>query len=146
VAELYAGAGNLTLPLALSGAVISALEVNAPALDEARKTLAIHGREGRFLPGPVWKGIDRLVRAGDRFEILIADPPRTGMGPDAAAAARLGAPRVVLCSCEPSTLARDLRPFLDAGYTLDKAVLVDMFPQTWHMETVLLLTRTPRTL
>ena len=76
-------------------------------------------------------------------DVVVADPPRTGMGaPAARALASLPVARVVLCACDPATLARDLGPFLAAGFRLDRLVLVDMFPQTFHLETVARLVRT----
>ncbi|HOI09793.1 MAG TPA: hypothetical protein PK313_04865 [Myxococcota bacterium] len=91
----------------------------------------------RFLAGRVEDVVRSL--AGSRFDAVVADPPRTGLGPAAAAIAALAPARVVLVSCEPSTLARDLRVLADAGFAVRDAVLVDMFPQTWHVETVVTL-------
>jgi 23S rRNA (uracil1939-C5)-methyltransferase len=70
------------------------------------------------------------------------DPPRSGLGePVALAVASLGPPRVTYVSCDPATLARDLIPLLAAGYSVEQAHLVDLFPQTYHLESVLHLVR-----
>jgi 23S rRNA (uracil1939-C5)-methyltransferase len=75
-------------------------------------------------------------------DLIIVDPPRSGLGdPVARALSNLGAPRVTYVSCDPATLARDLVPLLAAGYRVDDAHLVDLFPQTYHLETVLHLVR-----
>jgi 23S rRNA (uracil1939-C5)-methyltransferase len=75
-------------------------------------------------------------------DLIIVDPPRSGLGdPVARALSNLGAPRVTYVSCDPATLARDLVPLLAAGYRVVEAHLVDLFPQTYHLETVLHLVR-----
>jgi 23S rRNA (uracil1939-C5)-methyltransferase len=75
-------------------------------------------------------------------DLIIVDPPRSGLGdPVARALSNLGAPRVTYVSCDPATLARDLVPLLAAGYRVEEAHLVDLFPQTYHLETVLHLVR-----
>lgn len=137
VLELYAGAGNLTLPMIARGLSVTAIEVNGPALADGRAAARRLGGDARFLAGRVEDVVRSL--AGSRFDAVVADPPRTGLGPAAAAIAALAPARVVLVSCEPSTLARDLRVLADAGFAVRDAVLVDMFPQTWHVETVVTL-------
>jgi 23S rRNA (uracil1939-C5)-methyltransferase len=75
-------------------------------------------------------------------DLVIIDPPRSGLGdPVARALASTAAPRVIYVSCDPATLARDLVPLLAAGYRVDEAHLVDLFPQTYHLETVIHLVR-----
>jgi 23S rRNA (uracil1939-C5)-methyltransferase len=72
----------------------------------------------------------------------VVDSPRTGLGPKVARSlARLAAPRITYVSCDPATLARDLGPLFEAGYRVEQAHLVDLFPQTYHLETVLQLKR-----
>jgi 23S rRNA (uracil1939-C5)-methyltransferase len=75
-------------------------------------------------------------------DLVVVDPPRSGLGePVARALAMLSAPRVTYVSCDPTTLARDLIPLLAAGYRVEEAHLVDFFPQTYHLESVLHLVR-----
>lgn len=75
-------------------------------------------------------------------DLAVVDPPRSGLGePVARRLARLGAPRVTYVSCDPATLARDLVHLLAAGYRIDQLHLVDLFPQTYHLETVVHLRR-----
>jgi 23S rRNA (uracil1939-C5)-methyltransferase len=72
----------------------------------------------------------------------VVDPPRSGLGERVARKlANLGAPRVVYVSCDPATLARDLVVLLGAGYRMAQVHLVDLFPQTYHLETVVHLVR-----
>jgi 23S rRNA (uracil1939-C5)-methyltransferase len=75
-------------------------------------------------------------------DLVVVDPPRSGLGePVARSLTNLGAPRVTYVSCDPATLARDLIPLLAAGYRVEQAHLVDLFPQTYHLESVLHLVR-----
>jgi 23S rRNA (uracil1939-C5)-methyltransferase len=75
-------------------------------------------------------------------DLAVVDPPRSGLGERVARKlATLGAPRVVYVACDPVTLARDLVPLLAAGYRIDQAHLVDLFPQTYHLESVIHLAR-----
>ena len=76
------------------------------------------------------------------LDLVILDPPRAGLGEKAAAAlGRMSASYVTYVSCDPATLSRDLRVLLELGYRIEQAHLVDLFPQTYHMETVLHLAR-----
>jgi 23S rRNA (uracil1939-C5)-methyltransferase len=70
-------------------------------------------------------------------DVIIADPPRSGLGKIAAEQlARIQAPELRLVSCDPSTLVRDLTILIAAGYRVEELVLIDLFPQTFHLETV----------
>jgi 23S rRNA (uracil1939-C5)-methyltransferase len=73
---------------------------------------------------------------------VLVDPPRSGLSPDAAlAVVRTQAPHVLYVSCDPATLARDAARFAEAGYSIERVVPVDLFPQTYHVETVALFSR-----
>ena len=70
-------------------------------------------------------------------DLIVADPPRTGLGKIATREfLRLRAPHLVFVSCDPATLARDLNALLAGGYRIERLTLVDLFPQTYHLETV----------
>lgn len=74
--------------------------------------------------------------------MIVVDPPRMGLGAETASLlAGIGAPALVYVSCDPATLARDLRVLLAAGYAIQRVTLADLFPQTFHLETVVDLRR-----
>jgi 23S rRNA (uracil1939-C5)-methyltransferase len=78
-----------------------------------------------------------LQGASERADLVVADPPRGGLGErNVRNLVKLGAARVTYVSCDPSTLARDLRAFVSRGYRIDGADLIDLFPQTFHIESV----------
>lgn len=77
-----------------------------------------------------------------RPDLVVVDPPRGGFGEGVVAALnKMSAPRITYVSCDPATLARDLAGFTKAGYRVGQAHLVDMFPQTFHIESVFQLVR-----
>jgi 23S rRNA (uracil1939-C5)-methyltransferase len=91
--------------------------------------------------GRVGKGVV-LPHIPYKPDLAVVDPPRSGLGERVARMlASLGAPRVVYVSCDPATLARDLVPLLAAGYRVEQVHLVDLFPQTYHLESVVHLAR-----
>jgi 23S rRNA (uracil1939-C5)-methyltransferase len=78
----------------------------------------------------------------EKPELILVDPPRAGLGKEICAhLARISAPEIVYVSCDPATLARDLQSLLQSGYSVEKMGLIDLFPQTFHMETVTFLKR-----
>jgi 23S rRNA (uracil1939-C5)-methyltransferase len=142
VLDLYGGVGVHALTLVATGRAGSAVSVDAdPSAVECGIAAARSARlDVRFVQADVGRF---LSRERGRYEVIVANPPRTGMASDVTAAlAALGPARLVVVSCEPTTLARDLRRLIDGGgYRLERLVPVDVFPQTAHVETVSLLTR-----
>jgi 23S rRNA (uracil1939-C5)-methyltransferase len=85
---------------------------------------------------------DRDKPGRERPDLVVVDPPRGGLGEAVArAVADLSAPRITYVSCDPATLARDLVMLLGAGYRVEEAHLIDLFPQTYHLESVMRLVR-----
>lgn len=141
--ELYAGIGFLTLPLARAGAVGVAIESDRSALADLAANLASSGlaKQVEVLRGRVEERGDLAARFA-AADVLLTDPPRTGL--DAKVRdmiAAVGPRRLVYVSCDPATLARDLRVFREAGYALESVRALDLFPQTPHVEVVVRLER-----
>ena len=137
VLDLYAGYGNLSLPLAAQGVPVVLWESNTAALADARRTIA---RDG--LPATTHAGDAARFRAGNAFfDVAVLDPPAAG-APGGVAARGATRPRaLVVVSCFHANLSRDLRPALEAGYRVTRAVVLDFFPQTPLAETLVVLTR-----
>jgi 23S rRNA (uracil1939-C5)-methyltransferase len=143
--ELYAGNGNFSL--ALAARVQALLAVEASPLSSGLGQRA--AREGRvenlrFVQGDAAKVAQGLIREGERFELLLADPPRTGAPGIGDWAQRLAVQRVVYVACDAAALARDARGLVAAGFTPERLRLVDQFPQTHHVEAVMSFTRSGR--
>ncbi len=140
--DAYCGAGTITLSAARYVDAAVGIEIVPPAIENARRNAEIN-RIGnvRFLCGDAAREIPTLLARGERFDAAILDPPRKGA--DAAllrALARAGIPTVSYVSCNPATLARDVKALCQTGYAFRWAQPVDMFPWTGHVETVCLLT------
>ena len=143
--ELYSGNGNLTFALARAVREVVAVESNGVALDLARAS-ADEGSVAnvRFVLGDARKVAPGLVRGKERFDVIVADPPRTGARGIDAWADLLGARRVVYVACDPASLARDAREMKKQGFVPRVVQQVDMFPQTHHGETVVSFERAGR--
>jgi 23S rRNA (uracil1939-C5)-methyltransferase len=138
VLDLYAGVGNLTLPLAIKAKEIFGVEENRMAVEDAR----FNAKENRiknceWIHGRVEDVLKRW--SGERPNLVVLDPPRTGCKTILDQVVRLKPEKIVYVSCEPTRLSRDLRLFFESGYDLQRLGFIDMFPQTYHMEVVALL-------
>ena len=141
VLDLYCGVGLFTVPIAQRGAQVTGVEANPQAAADAERNLLAAGAAGRILTADVSEALSNPLIAGQSWDSMLLDPPRTGVdAPALAALMALRAPRLLYVSCEPATLARDLRILVDGGYTLQWAQPFDMFPQTRHVETLAVLT------
>lgn len=136
--DLYAGVGLLSVPLALAGGDVVAVEGDEHALEAATRTAEEHGTTIRTVAGDVRDWLMRGATEGiDRPDVVVLDPPRTGVGQEATAAlARLEPVRVVYVACDPAALARDARTLVDGGYELRRVQPLDLFPMTHHVEAV----------
>jgi len=146
VLELYCGSGNFTGPLARRARSVAAVEVQGPALDLARldlQDLASAGPSTRFFAGDALAMALAFARetgpSARRFGAALLDPPREGAKGIGPALRALAVRRAVYVSCDPATLARDLRGCAGAGYRVAAVQPVDLFPQTHHVEGVALL-------
>jgi 23S rRNA (uracil1939-C5)-methyltransferase len=141
----YSGVGLFSLFLAERAQHVWAIESVPSAVADARANAEANGAENiTFFEGQIEREIDRLVRAGARVDVALIDPPRAGCDSRVLRAIQELAPRALIyVSCDPATLARDLRLFCDPGaYRLAWVQPVDMFPGAAHIECVTLCERT----
>jgi len=140
VLDLYAGIGTISVAVARECESVTAVEENPHAVQLGRLNARINSVRVEYMPGKVESAL-REIRLG-RHQAVILDPPRAGCEPAAIAELiRLGVERLVYVSCEPSTHARDIVALVRGGYRVRRAAIVDMFPQTYHIESVALLER-----
>jgi 23S rRNA (uracil1939-C5)-methyltransferase len=140
VLDLYAGIGNFTLPLAAEAKEVVGIEEGGSAFEDARFNIKENGiRNCDFHQGRV----EDLLKHGvtPKPDLIVLDPPRMGSKWIINQIACLEPKKIVYTSCEPTTFARDLHLFSEIGYRLQRLTLIDMFPQTYHMEVVSLLQR-----
>jgi 23S rRNA (uracil1939-C5)-methyltransferase len=138
VADLYCGVGTFTLPLARQAKRLYAIEAAGSAVRDLRRNLTDTDLEAQVVGG----GVEQALPELGPMEAIVVDPPRGGLSPGALRAITGAAPHtLVYVSCDPATLARDLKALVAQGYHLAGATPFDLFPQTWHIETIAHLTR-----
>ena len=149
--DLYAGVGLFSTALARSIRHIVSVESSQTAINDLQYNLPLNGKavhaaaeqylaeRGKKSRTGIGAALPHLLHKPD---LVVVDPPRSGLGDRVARLiAEIDAPRVTYVSCDPATLARDLVPLQAAGYRVEEVHLIDLFPQTYHLESVLHLTR-----
>lgn len=133
VADLYSGVGAFSLPLAAAGADVSAIEIAGSSTRDLVRNADAAGLDIEVICDDTAIALPKL----GSLDALVVDPPRAGLDAKVIGQIADASPeRVAYVSCDPQTFARDARRFEDAGYRLMSAIPVDMFPQTYHVETV----------
>ena len=142
VLDLYSGIGNFSVPLAKCSKQVISVEINKRAAGFAQKNAELNGLQNiifhnasceEYLPGH--------NMSAQPVDIVVLDPPREGAKGAVAEVTRLSPGKIIYVSCDPATLARDLKMFVDSGYELAGIKPFDMFPQTYHIESASLLVR-----
>lgn len=139
VFDLYSGTGTIAQLMAPVARKVIGVEIVEEAVEAAKINAELNGLHNcEFIAGDVLKVLDDIT---DKPDMIILDPPRDGIHPKALTKIiAYGIPKLVYISCKPTSLVRDLEVFLANGYHVEKAVAVDQFPWTVHVETVCLLT------
>ena len=149
VLDLYGGSGAISIALAHAQNDVVMVESFGPATQSARVAAELQGLSKSLTvrTGDVAEVVGSLTTAGERFDVVVMNPPRRGVSPAAREAiARIGAQLMIYVSCDPETLARDLDHFSRLGYTSGELMPLDMIPLTEEVETVSVLRRaTPPT-
>jgi 23S rRNA (uracil1939-C5)-methyltransferase len=143
VIDAYCGIGTISLFLAKNAAKVYGVELVPQAIEDAKENAEINGiANAEFLTGESETIMPRLSELGVKADVVVVDPPRKGCDEKLLQAITEMSPkRMVYVSCNPATLARDLRYMTDHGYQVEEAQPVDMFPQTSHVECVVLITK-----
>ena len=140
VLDAYCGTGSISLALAGSARRVVGVESYKPAIKDAKKNARKNNIfNTKFIVGACEQVIPAME---EKFDLVILDPPRAGCKPELIQAVTQMSPnRVIYVSCNPATLARDLAIFAASGYVVDEVQPIDMFPQTYHVESVCLIER-----
>lgn len=143
--DLYCGNGNFSIPLAANASTVLGIEGSSDSILSAKSNKARNGVQNvKFICDDVNNALQSLIRDGRSFDVVLLDPPRAGAGDAVSDIVRLNPDKIVYVSCDPSTLARDCGLFAGHGYRVIKSVPLDMFPQTYHLESVTLLLKQER--
>lgn len=143
VLDIYCGIGTISLCAARSAKAVTGVEIVPDAVSNARENAKANGiKNAVFFADSAENIVPRLIDSGERPDVVILDPPRRGSDSASLGAILKAAPkRIVYISCDPATLARDLKLLAAGGYTLSAAHAYDMFPRTAHVECVVLMSR-----
>ncbi len=142
VLDLYCGTGNFSLPLSRNALSVDAVEINRSAVNLAKRSAKLNKVDNiRFHVSPSGHFIQELDKDNIKFETVVLDPPREGAKESLEGIARLAPSKIIYVSCDPATLARDLKGLAGLGYELTAVRPFDMFPETSHIESVTLLSR-----
>ena len=142
VLELYCGAGNFTLSIARRVRDVVAVEGHRPSVDSGKLSAQFNGIGNvHWTCSAVPVAVQRLYNRRERFSKIVLDPPRTGAKGIDRDLASFGAETILYVSCNPTTLARDLAALATHGYKLASVQPIDLFPHTFHVETLAIMTR-----
>lgn len=136
--DLYCGSGNLSLALARDGIEVFGVEAYAPSIEAALHNCKVNRLKAAYAAGDA-EDIRQLFPDLGPIDLLIVDPPRRGLEGAIGPVLGLGAQEIIYVSCDPNTLARDLKLMLADGYVLEQVMGLDFFPQGYHVETVCVL-------
>ena len=140
VLDLFCGMGNFSIPLARLAKKIIGIEGQGSSIRSAKSNAENNSLANtEFIKKPIHIECKNLREQGARFDCIVIDPPRQGAPALANDLAMLAKKRLIYISCDPATLCRDLADLIKAGFVIKKIQPVDMFPQTHHIETVVLL-------
>lgn len=144
VLDLYCGAGTIGLSMAKIAKNIIGVEIVPEAIEDAKFNAELNEiKNTRFICADAAKAAEQLAKEGIQADVVIVDPPRKGCTPELidTISSKFSPERVVYVSCDPATLARDIKIFTEQGYELKEYTPADLFPRTAHVETVALLCR-----
>jgi len=134
--DVYSGIGNFALPLASMGIETLGLELSRQAVTYAERAAGQQALSATFRAGPADSLLAALAQRGERFDLVVLDPPRAGAKGLAPLLAQVCQRLLLMISCDPVTLARDARQLEEAGFCLERTTVFDMFPQTHHIESL----------
>ena len=142
ILDLYCGNGNISLPIAGEVCRITGVEDSKISIDSARRNMLLNGIDNAdFICDDAIVAARRYADSGHRYDCILLDPPRAGASGVIPEISRLNPAKIIYVSCDPSTLARDCALLSGYGYRVSESVPLDMFPQTYHLESVTLLVK-----
>lgn len=140
VLDLFCGMGNFSLPIALKAKSVHGIEGQRSSIRSAKKNAERNNLTNTtFQKSDIEEACDTLIADGKLFDCVIIDPPRIGIPGLTQKISKLASKKIIYVSCDPATLCRDLADLLTLGFQIITVQPVDMFPQTHHIENIILL-------
>jgi 23S rRNA (uracil1939-C5)-methyltransferase len=145
VLDVFCGSGNLSLPLAKSGVQIDGVEFSKRAIAAAQHNVNIAGLlNANYYAGDTEKFLWRAAKQAISYDMIIADPPREGMYKSLIPLMKIKPKTIIYVSCDPTTLSRDLSSLCKRDYVVKRFIALDFFPNTYHIESFVILERVER--
>jgi 23S rRNA (uracil1939-C5)-methyltransferase len=140
VLDLYSGIGNFSIPLALGASEVLAVEISNNSVKLARKSAQVNSVNNLVFQNAASEhAVEVLNKDEEKFDLIVLDPPREGAKEIIDGLVGLSPAKIIYISCDPATLSRDLKRLDELGYKVVKVRPFDMFPQTFHIESIALL-------
>ena len=143
VLDLYSGIGNFSIPLARKSKEVLGVEISNNSVKLAKENAKLNSIKNIVFQNAACEdAIEILVEQEEKFDLVVLDPPREGSKEIIEGLVDLAPDKIIYVSCDPATLARDLKKLDELDYKVIKVCPFDMFPQTFHIESVTLLAKT----
>jgi len=140
VLDLYSGIGNFSIPLALGASEVLAVEISNNSVKLARKSAQVNSVNNLVFQNAASEhAVEVLNKDEEKFDLIVLDPPREGAKEIIDGLVGLSPAKIIYISCDPATLSRDLKRLDELGYKVVKVRPFDMFPQTFHIESITML-------
>jgi 23S rRNA (uracil1939-C5)-methyltransferase len=140
ILDLFCGNGNFSLPLAKTSKRIVGFETSEKSVSLAEFNAHSNGiTNAGYFSRDSAVGVDEAANAGEFFDLVIIDPPRSGADAISAKLVKIASSHIIYISCDPPTLSRDLATLKKSGFEIMSVQPVDMFPQTYHLESITFL-------
>jgi 23S rRNA (uracil1939-C5)-methyltransferase len=145
ILDLFCGSGNLSLPLADGKRMIDGIEFSKKAIEAAKYNVQKGNiPNANYYAGDTEKFLWRAAKQNDQYDLIIADPPRDGMFKSLVPLMKIKPKNIIYVSCDPTTLSRDLGSLCKRDYKVKRFVALDFFPNTYHIESFVILERVIR--
>ncbi len=141
ILDLFCGLGNFAIPLARQGHRVTGIDLKRSSIRSAERNNLLNETGADFIRMSAEDGVQEEINQGNKYDIIILDPPRAGFKEGASDLHQLAAEKIFYISCDQQTQMRDLRQIVSRGYRVKEVCLVDMFPQTHHLESLVVLER-----
>ena len=139
VLDLFCGLGNFSIPLAKYGHQVTGIDLKRSSIRSAEYNCRLNKTNATFFRMSAQEGLQQQIQQANSFDIVILDPPRAGFKDGAKEIAKLSAKQIFYIACDQQTQMRDIQQTLACGYRVKEICLIDMFPQTHHLESLIIL-------
>jgi 23S rRNA (uracil1939-C5)-methyltransferase len=139
ILDLFCGLGNFSIPLAKYDHQVTGIDLKRSSIRSAKLNCSLNQTKAEFIRMSAYDGVQEQIRQKNSFDIIILDPPRAGFKEGTKDLIKLSAQQIFYIACDQQTQMRDIQQILVSGYRIKEICLIDMFPQTHHLESLVIL-------